>query len=185
MSREQPITIPSSPSESELDHEHPISIPSSPSEAGANLPVSHSTFLSLPNEILLHIADYLIDDYYFWKNTRFKRLWRMGVAQRLCSYYNLACAHPFLYDLLLSQSCPSNIQLWDERRKHTQSQPLLSKLGRKRKRRPSFENCIALNEDFPNFQHESLSTGRNEIGPHALRKGKQPLRRCAPPGGAR
>lgn len=120
----------------------PCPVPLTPALEGAT---SHSSFLSLPPEILLEIANYFVDDYHFWNQKCFKNLRKRGIAQKFCPYYCLAYSHPYLYTLLLGRSVISNIRLWEER----QRRMLHEKKIRRRDLKPSSADCIIMNEDFP------------------------------------
>lgn len=60
-----------------------------------------ASLLSLPPELLLHIAHHFIDDYLFWRSSRFKHLRKATASLHLCTYVCLAKTHPFLCSLLL------------------------------------------------------------------------------------
>ena len=135
-------------------------VPSSPNdEAASSSSTSFSSdtstpkasLLSMPNEVLLQIADYFIDDYYFWKQTRLKYLRRMGAAEKFCPYLCLANTHPYLYALLLGNSCPSNIKIWNERRERD------LRISKRRRKSPPTADCLMLNEDFAKWDNVTAS----------------------------
>ena len=65
-------------------------------------PQPRPTLISLPQEVLLNIADHFLDDYLIWK-TQLKYLRKMTFRLDLCPYINLARAHPHLWNVLLAR----------------------------------------------------------------------------------
>ena len=70
---------------------------------------TNPTFLSLPPEILLMIANYYLVDFLFWENSRFKYLRKITYERNLCTYLTLARAHPYLWRLLMGQKLLQSI----------------------------------------------------------------------------
>ena len=65
-------------------------------------PPPKPTLITLPQEVLLNIADHFLDDYLIWK-TQLKYLRKMTFHLDLCPYINLARTHPHLWNVLLAR----------------------------------------------------------------------------------
>jgi hypothetical protein len=63
---------------------------------------SKSTLHTLPQDIILNIADHFLDDYLIWK-TQFPYLRKLTFKGDTCPYLNLARTHSTLWNMLLAR----------------------------------------------------------------------------------
>lgn len=68
----------------------------------ALFPPPKPTLITLPQEVLLNIADHFLSDYLLWK-TQLKYLRKATFHLDLCPYVNLARTHPYLWNVLLAR----------------------------------------------------------------------------------
>lgn len=61
--------------------------------------------LSLPPELLLHIANYHLDDFLFWQSNQCRHLSKYLQKRQLnlWPYLALSKSHPYLWSLLITQ----------------------------------------------------------------------------------
>ena len=68
----------------------------------ALFPPPKPTLITLPQEVLLNIADHFLSDYLLWK-TQLKYLRKATFHLDHCPYINLARTHPYLWNVLLAR----------------------------------------------------------------------------------
>ena len=68
----------------------------------ALFPPPKPTLITLPQEVLLNIADHFLSDYLLWK-TQLKYLRKLTFHLDHCPYLNLARTHPSLWNVLLAR----------------------------------------------------------------------------------